>query len=321
MGIGDMPIEENLKERKPLDSLPAADVIEWLQERAANCRRLAVLSKSKDVEGWLDDARYFDNAIALLSNPSTSQPVADGRGAGSLREDTVVFKYEGLEAIIHACGLLDVVKQEWDGMWTDHDQAVRDGLSRILSTSLYAKETEQTKVADGGGLPPRPFKLPDSEMLAKQKRIEESMGITLEQAARTWAWNEWNNRASEIGREFPDDMAHRTAMSLGEDLYLTLRQLASSQEALRIATAEKHHALNLLAVMHCDGGHYVGKHGFEKACKDAEELRHSMLNELDALHERMQQAVEKLRRCHYSSKMWTDIDEAIKLLSPEGSSR
>lgn len=55
MMLGDMPIEENLDERKPLPSLPSADVIEWLKERAANCHRLAVLCKPKDVDGWLDD--------------------------------------------------------------------------------------------------------------------------------------------------------------------------------------------------------------------------------------------------------------------------
>jgi hypothetical protein len=34
----------------------------------------------------------------------------------------------------------------------------------------------------------------------------------------------------------------------------------------------QHYLMNLLAIIHCDGGHYVGKHGIEKACKDAEQI-------------------------------------------------
>lgn len=45
------------------------------------------------------------------------------------------------------------------------------------------------------------------------------------------------------------------------------------------------HARNLLAVMHRDGGHYVGRHGFEKACKDAEQVRHDLMTEADTLRD------------------------------------
>jgi hypothetical protein len=31
-------------------------------------------------------------------------------------------------------------------------------------------------------------------------------------------------------------------------------------------------ANNLLAVIHRDGGHYTGEHGFEKSCRDAEAI-------------------------------------------------
>ncbi len=34
---------------------------------------------------------------------------------------------------------------------------------------------------------------------------------------------------------------------------------------------------NLLAVMHRDGGQYINKHGWKKACKDAELVRHGMV--------------------------------------------
>lgn len=79
MGLGDMPLEEDFEERKPLESLPAEDVIEWLEDRAANCRRWAVLCKPQDVEGWLDDGRYFDNAIALIAANNDSNHRIGGR--------------------------------------------------------------------------------------------------------------------------------------------------------------------------------------------------------------------------------------------------
>jgi len=37
-----------------------------------------------------------------------------------------------------------------------------------------------------------------------------------------------------------------------------------------ITDAAHHALLNLLAVIHRDGGHYTAQHGVEKACKDAE---------------------------------------------------
>lgn len=46
--------------------------------------------------------------------------------------DWGVDPYAPMEAITHACGLLDVIKQEWGDQWTDHDQRVRSGLSKIL---------------------------------------------------------------------------------------------------------------------------------------------------------------------------------------------
>lgn len=69
------------------------------------------------------------------------------------------------------------------------------------------------------------FELPDAEILRKHARIEESLNISLDQAARTWAANEWNKRAYEFGRAGASDfeMAYRTALSLAEDLYRTLR--------------------------------------------------------------------------------------------------
>jgi hypothetical protein len=56
-----------METRKPLDLLPMNDVIEWLQERRANCQRLACLCRHSDVEGWMDDFHWFDSAIQHLT--------------------------------------------------------------------------------------------------------------------------------------------------------------------------------------------------------------------------------------------------------------
>lgn len=156
---------------------------------------------------------------------------------------------------------------------------------------------------------------------------------------------------TEEMHEALERMEERTPAEIAIRKARSPTQSASSREALRAAIAEKHHALNLLAVMHCDGGHYVGKHGFEKACKDAEELRHAMLNENDALRERMQQETvahetamyalgseltalkermqQAVKTLEESLKSIQHPDyvrrpfvlKAIELLSPEGSSR
>ncbi|MBU6232180.1 hypothetical protein KGP36_06055 [Patescibacteria group bacterium] len=50
--------------------------------------------------------------------------------------DFGVEPYEPEQAVIDACGILDVVKSEWGQAWSEHDQKVRAGLSRILSRRL-----------------------------------------------------------------------------------------------------------------------------------------------------------------------------------------
>lgn len=44
--------------------MPVAD---WLQERLDNCQRLAAQKKGKDRDGWLQDARYFAEALNAIA--------------------------------------------------------------------------------------------------------------------------------------------------------------------------------------------------------------------------------------------------------------
>jgi len=54
---------------------------------------------------------------------------------------------------------------------------------------------------------------------------------------------------------------------------------------LRLTRAEagRDAALNLLAVMHGDGGHHTERVGFVQSCKDAEQIRHDLVTAVDDL--------------------------------------
>jgi hypothetical protein len=63
------------------------------------------------------------------------------RPTGALEEHAAmarareIFKVEPYplgDALVHACGILDVVKGEWGDEWSEHDQRVRAGLSAAL---------------------------------------------------------------------------------------------------------------------------------------------------------------------------------------------
>ena len=42
--------------------------IDWLRERHANCIRIAEGKTGKDLDGWLEDARYLADAIKSLED-------------------------------------------------------------------------------------------------------------------------------------------------------------------------------------------------------------------------------------------------------------
>ncbi len=44
------------------------NLMDWLHERADNCRAIASQKRGADRDGWLEDARYFDMAITTIEN-------------------------------------------------------------------------------------------------------------------------------------------------------------------------------------------------------------------------------------------------------------
>lgn len=42
------------------------DTLDWLEERRANCIRIAANKVGKDRDGWIEDSAYFGHAISLI---------------------------------------------------------------------------------------------------------------------------------------------------------------------------------------------------------------------------------------------------------------
>ncbi len=61
-----MPKDAHEKVAAMIDDLDRADVRTWLEDRLANCLRLAARRSGTDRDGWLQDAAYFAAAIGLI---------------------------------------------------------------------------------------------------------------------------------------------------------------------------------------------------------------------------------------------------------------
>lgn len=64
-----------------------------------------------------------------------------------------------------------------------------------------------------------------------------------------------------------------------------------------LSTRERQATLDLLAVMHGDGGHYTHEHGLEKSARDATDEYYALIKDRDRLLSalnRLQQAADRV---------------------------
>ena len=69
---------------------------------------------------------------------------------------------------------------------------------------------------------------------------------------------------------------------------------------------------NLLAGIHGDGGHYMQKHGIQKACDDADAIVVGLRAENDRLRGLLERAVKCIKLGCGDVKLLADIDAALK---------
>lgn len=166
------PVERNY-ERVVADSLTERDN-GWLIEKGqlclgTDCGKPAWVTftndgairfaRWKDADLMLSSLMSFDaNAFlgCTISEHAWPSPTPPATGVS---EDDIpnageifgVVPYLPIDAVQHACGILDVVKGEWGDSWSEHDQKVRAGLSAILADDLRKRIAPNPPASEGDG--------------------------------------------------------------------------------------------------------------------------------------------------------------------------
>lgn len=111
-------------------------------------------------------AQYEDGIRSVEDYIRKCAPASASRTQPEQAEevDFGVEPYSPEDAVAGACGLLDVIKSEWGDAWSEHDQKVRAGLSRIISREMLK--------------PTRPEQLP--ERPTREKRLEDALRMMVD---------------------------------------------------------------------------------------------------------------------------------------------
>lgn len=111
--------------------------------------------------------------------------------------------------------------------------------------------------------------------------------MDLEQAKQGYArWQELDEQESELCPLFATaymDNAVPELIERVEELEATVAGLRDRVDAL---VDDRREAIELLCIMHRDGGHHVAEVGFAQACRDAIEVRHALVAKVVELEER-----------------------------------
>lgn len=68
------PVESRQDIREQAISIRYTDLLTWLEERKTNCIRLGKSRSVQDTKGWLEDAAYFEQAIAGIKGVLGTPP-------------------------------------------------------------------------------------------------------------------------------------------------------------------------------------------------------------------------------------------------------
>lgn len=139
------------------------------------------------------------------------------------------------------------------------------------------------------------------------KRTPEEIAERLEAALLPHPYFEQRQEQILAAIREAADAAREEALTLlheASGLKLSLNDMLK-QAYERGADAAQRPALNLLAVMHRDGGHHTAEVGFEQSCKDAEEVRHQFVVAVDAARQEEREALRA------EVEKWPEVDPRV----------